>query len=121
MNLQYPDTPQLLPASTKELQLAFINTILPPINMARFPLSIGDIFAIVLPEDKAYFRASREAMFGRKFEEIAPQGDAAREAQLELLKAALDAVAVAFDEHAQGRTFFGGDAPDFAVSPTPNV
>ena len=114
--VQYPDTPQLLSAETKEAQLAFINGVGKKVNMTRFPFSIYQIFLITLPEDQGHFRTAREKNFGgRKLEDIEPQGEK-REAQFEAIKAALDAAATAFDEHAKGKTFYGGDSPVFVVS-----
>ena len=86
--------------------------------MTRFPFSIYQIFLITLPEDQGHFRTAREKNFGgRKLEDIEPQGEK-RTAQFEAIKAALDAAAAAFDEHAKGKTFYGGDAPVFVVSGT---
>ncbi|KZV63666.1 hypothetical protein PENSPDRAFT_640596 [Peniophora sp. CONT] len=113
LDAQYPDTPQLLSAETKEAQLAFINGVGKKVNMTRFPFSIYQIFLITLPEDQGHFRTAREKNFGgRKLEDIEPQGEK-RTAQFEAIKAALDAAATAFDEHAQGKTFYGGDSPVF--------
>jgi glutathione S-transferase len=114
LDAQYPDTPQLLSAETREAQLAFINNIGKKVNMTRFPFSIYQIFLITLPEDQGHFRTAREKNFGgRKLEDIEPKDPEERKAKFEAIKGALDAAAAALEEHAPGKTFYGGDSPVF--------
>ncbi|KAF4617881.1 hypothetical protein D9613_006291 [Agrocybe pediades] len=75
---QYPDTPTLFPGNTKGLQAAFtaahLTTILPmrPYIVPRTPARLSE-------RSGQYFRRTREAEFGKKLEDVIPQGDQAKE------------------------------------------
>jgi len=65
-----------------------------------------DLFGIIHDDDRDYFRASREARFGRRLEEV-PQG---REERLAAFRAALQPVRTTVE----AQPFIGGASPLFA-------
>lgn len=71
-----------------------------------FPLIVADIPAQLAPADSAYFRASREARFGRPLEEVTAgrdQGVAAFRKSLEPLRLTL-----------RTQPYLGGERPNYA-------
>ncbi|KAL0961168.1 hypothetical protein HGRIS_006140 [Hohenbuehelia grisea] len=88
LDAQYPDTPTLLPAGTAALQAAF--------NYA-FSGGLGGIgnfvrptvYTILNPRSQEYFRRTREQLFGKRLEDVAPVGEA-REREWEKIKADFD-------------------------------
>jgi glutathione S-transferase len=79
------------------------DTVLQP---ALFQVIIGDLFEAVLPEDKAYFRESREARLGRTLEEA----HALRPEKLAAFKAALTPLRLLLAE----QPFVSGARPAYA-------
>ncbi|KAI0058411.1 hypothetical protein BV25DRAFT_1830058 [Artomyces pyxidatus] len=72
LDAQYPDTPQLLKAPTRALQIAFLHTfVLPRLREPPVPLVINSSANQLSPSSEEWFRRSRVAMFGRPLEEIA--------------------------------------------------
>lgn len=111
---QYPDTPAVLPPSTREAQLAFGQTVARPLLLLIFQLVVLDSYNGLDEKDKPYYRHTREALFGRTLEEIVPQGER-REQQLPYLRQGLDNAAKEIAKHAgEGALFFGGESPSFA-------
>lgn len=70
---QYPDTRPIFPHSSGALHLAFTKALLDEID-AVTPFVVPGIYAILSPATQAYFRRTREVSWGKKLEEIAPQG-----------------------------------------------
>lgn len=70
------------------------------------PLVIHEIFRHVDPEDRAYFRQSREKRFGRRLEDV----QAEREARLPAFRASLEPLRATLKE----QTFLAGAAPAYA-------
>jgi len=79
---------------------AWVQTQIHP-RLAR--LIIKDVHDILAPEDQAYFRESRERLFGRSLEDV----QAGREARLEDLHNALAPVRLVVSQ----QPFLGGDQP----------
>ena len=71
-----------------------------------FPLIVADIPAHLKPVDAAYFRASREARFGKPLEEVV----AGRDKAVEGFRRALDPMRLTL----KTQPFLGGDAPNYA-------
>ncbi|KZV63657.1 hypothetical protein PENSPDRAFT_657117 [Peniophora sp. CONT] len=114
LDAQYPDTPPLLPPSTRDAQITFEKTVRQPFAFTLFPLILLEIYSAVEEKDKPYFRRTREALFGGPLESIVPTGSK-RVAQLEAVRAGLDKVEKVIVEYAgEGKIFFGGDEPCFA-------
>lgn len=70
------------------------------------PLVTYDIFRHIHPDDRAYFRASREKRFGRPLEAV----QAEREERLPAFRASLEPVRATLRE----QPFLAGDAPAYA-------
>lgn len=84
LDAEYPDPP-LFPGSTKGLQLALLEQIASSIPPALTRLAISLSFRQLNPESVDFFRATREARFGRNVEELCPAGPE-REAAIEATK-----------------------------------
>ncbi|KAG6824215.1 hypothetical protein H0H87_012263, partial [Tephrocybe sp. NHM501043] len=75
----YPDTPKLFAEGSKAKQVAFINAL--PGNLSSlWQFTIAHSHGVLNdPEAAAYFRRTREAMFGgSKLEDVCPKGDNAK-------------------------------------------
>lgn len=70
----YPDTPTLIPAETDAFHAAFQEAFLLTIQMKLSPIMLPHTAARLNPPSEAYFRRTREAMFGKKLEEFSPVG-----------------------------------------------
>ncbi|KZV74461.1 hypothetical protein PENSPDRAFT_573097 [Peniophora sp. CONT] len=116
LDAQYPDTPTILPASTREAQMAFENNVRQPFAFTIFPIILMDFYNnILVDQDKEYFRRTREAQFGAPLESVVPQDAAQRKARIDVVRAGLENVAKEVAKHAgEGALFFGGDKPCFA-------
>ncbi|WP_035655127.1 glutathione S-transferase family protein [Bradyrhizobium sp. STM 3809] len=103
----YPDRPSLFGGAGGRAMARFMNAWGDiAVVGGIFPLIIADIPTNLAAEDAAYFRASREARFGKSLEEImAPRDQAVTgfRRSLEPLRQTL-----------KTQPFIGGDAPDYA-------
>lgn len=103
----YPDRPTLFAGAGGEAMARFIeqwaNMILAPSIM---PLIVKDIHDRTLPEDRAYFRESREKRLGRALEDA----QAGREGRLDDVRKALTPARKTLEM----QPFLGGDGPLFA-------
>ncbi|MGJ4953647.1 glutathione S-transferase family protein [Bradyrhizobium sp. HKCCYLS20291] len=103
----YPDRPSLFGGAGGRAMARFMNAWGDiAIVGGIFPLIIADIPTNLAAEDAAYFRASREARFGKSLEEIMASRDQAVlgfRKSLEPLRQTL-----------KTQPFIGGDAPDYA-------
>ncbi|MEJ1158551.1 glutathione S-transferase family protein [Prosthecomicrobium sp. N25] len=102
----YPDRPSLFggPAGQSAARFveAWANALLPQIS----PIVLTDIHALLAPEDQAYFRASREARFGRSLEAVC----ADREARIPAFREALLPLRLML----RSQPFIGGAGPTYA-------
>jgi glutathione S-transferase len=104
---RYPDRPSLFGGAGGEATARFVERWCQTVVQAQMvTLIVKDIHDILGAEDQSYFRASREARFGRPLEEV-PVG---RDDRLAGFRAALEPLRsmLAF------QPFIGGDAPLFA-------
>ncbi|THH30526.1 hypothetical protein EUX98_g3656 [Antrodiella citrinella] len=107
----YPDRPTLVPAGTRGLQAAFRAAVMSAIDIPLYMLCILPGGLNLSPRAFAYYRTTREAMVGKKLEEITPEGEESAKRWREL-EAGLTKVATWFV--ANGDTpFIGGDVPCF--------
>ncbi|CDO76082.1 hypothetical protein BN946_scf184649.g8 [Trametes cinnabarina] len=70
----YPDTPRLIPYETDALHAAFNHAFRGIILMDLARIMIPATAHCLSPRSKAYFRATREPIFGTKLEDVAPPG-----------------------------------------------
>lgn len=99
----YPDRPSLFGGPIGRAEARFFNEWMPTLGRPLLLTVIKDIFDHVHPDDKAYFRASREERFGKTLEQLGAERDKHRsgiEAGMMPLRAVL--------EH---QPFFCGHAP----------
>lgn len=103
----YPDRPTLFGGPGGIALSKFVEAwTFSAIHANLIRLIVKDIHDRLLPEDRAYFRASREKRFGATLEEV----QAGREARLPRLHEAL----APLSETLAKQPFLGGDGPLFA-------
>jgi glutathione S-transferase len=92
LDKRYPDTPQLIPASTAALQTVTLLLIVPSVMAPLLFVLLNSINGLLSPRSQVYFRSTREAKFGKPLEEIGTEDDwKALESGLAKLKVSLDA------------------------------
>ena len=103
----YPDRPSIFGGSGGKALAEFVmywaNTQLHP---PLIRLILGDVFRIVLPEDKGYFRESREKRFGMTLEQVTDQSPE----RLAAFRAALEPARLCL----ASRPYLAGAAPSYA-------
>ncbi|ACL61802.1 glutathione S-transferase family protein [Methylobacterium nodulans] len=103
----YPDRPTLFGGPAAQALTRFLvhwtDGVLHP---ALAPLLLRDIHAILAPQDRDYFRQSREARFGRALEAVCPDPDAQRT----LLRRTLSPLRATL----RLQPFLGGEGPLYA-------
>ncbi|GLH81138.1 glutathione S-transferase [Bradyrhizobium sp. SSBR45G] len=103
----YPDRPSLFGGAGGRAMARFMNAWGDiAVVGGIFPLIIADIPNNLAAEDAAYFRASREARFGKRLEDIM----AGRDQAVVSFRKSLEPLRQTFKTQA----FIGGDAPDYA-------
>lgn len=103
----YPDLPSLFGGSGGQAHARFINAWADgTIHPAIFRMVARDIFEAIAPEDRDYFRSSRERALGATLEAVVE----GREGRLEAWRAMLAPVRVVL----QAQPFLGGEAPTYA-------
>ncbi|MGJ4930766.1 glutathione S-transferase family protein [Bradyrhizobium sp. HKCCYLS2038] len=103
----YPDRPSLFGGAGGRAMARFMNAWGDiAVVGGIFPLIIADIPTNLAAEDAAYFRASREARFGKSLEEIM----ATRDQAVIGFRKSLEPLRQTF----KTQPFIGGDAPDYA-------
>lgn len=101
----YPAAPSLLRGNPEPyVFVAAWNDAVLQAGLAR--LIVSDIPPLLAPAHAAYFHESREKRFGMPLAQVT----AGREEKLPAFRATLQPLRVAL----RGRTFLGGDAPDYA-------
>ena len=105
---QYPEQPSLFPPRTRALQAAFYDEVSEALLVPMFVSLLYQHLEKCVPGDKAYFRTSREAIFGCTFEEIAPKGGDV-EKKLAEIETVLEKAAGWIDVGAG--SFVGGEEP----------
>ena len=103
---KYPTEHQLIPQGSAELTQFFINWSQTQLHSEVVKICLLDIYETLAPEDQAFFRSSREKLFGCTLEEFSqkfPKDNAG-------LTKALTPAALTLKK----QTFIGGDKPIFA-------
>lgn len=102
-----PDAPSLFKGEGGQAAARFVETwCLTTLQAAVFPLIALDIYNAIRPDERPYFRESRERRIGMSLE----AGYALRDERLEAARATLTPVR----HMLRYQAFFGGDAPLFA-------
>ena len=102
----YPDHPPLFPSGSVAETLfinAWADSIIHPL-ISR--MVVSDIIDVLRPEDRDYFRETREKLFGRKLEEVTADRDQTAIA----FRAALQPVRIVL----KAQEWLGGDQPSYA-------
>ncbi|MBW3098723.1 glutathione S-transferase family protein [Pseudohoeflea coraliihabitans] len=103
----YPDRPSLFGGEGGRAMARFIERWSQTATVAALvPIILKDVHSCVVPEDKAYFRQSREARFGMTLEEVV----ADRQAAAAAYPSKLDALRHTL----KFQLFIGGEGPLFA-------
>lgn len=103
----YPDRPPLFGNAIARGTGRFLNQWADRVQLPGIsPLVILDIFRHIDPEDRAYFRTSREKRFGKALEDI--QAD--RDDRVQTFRASLEPVRATLRE----QPFLAGDTPAYA-------
>jgi glutathione S-transferase len=102
----YPDRAPLF-AGTEPGAIRFINDWTDGVlHVALAPFVMADIFACLAPQDREYFRTSREQRFGRTLEEVS----SGREERVGAFRAMLQPLRQTLGT----QRFLGGSAPNYA-------
>jgi len=104
---RYPDRPSLLGSSTSRAHVRFINAWADGVMMGGIArLIVRDLLDVVAPQDRAYFRESREQRFGTTLEAV----QAGRDTRVGEFRATLSPVRLVLGKQA----WLGGEAPSYA-------
>ncbi|CDO76080.1 hypothetical protein BN946_scf184649.g6 [Trametes cinnabarina] len=109
----YPDTPRLIPYETDALHAAFHHAVHSSVLPGLRKIVIPETAKRLLPRSEAYFRATREVLFGSKLEEISPPGPK-RDAYWTDFKAGLQLLSQWLQADGTDKLFFLGDKIGFA-------
>ena len=103
----YPDRPSLFGGPGGQAVTRFVESWCTAVlHAGLFGLIIADIWQHLLPEDRDYFRTSREQRFGRPLEAM----QAGRETRLEAFRKSLQPVRLTLKD----APWLGGDQPRYA-------
>jgi glutathione S-transferase len=104
---RHPDRPSLFGGPGGEAVTRFVQSWCATVlHAGLIGLVIADIWQHLLPEDRDYFRTSREKRFGRPLEAV----QAGREARLEDFRKSLQPLRLTLKD----APWFGGDQPRYA-------
>lgn len=107
LEMHYPDRPTLFGGASGRALTRFVqNWVETVVHPALIELVVLDIFRHVAPQDRDYFRQSREARFGKTLEAVV----ADREARLPAFRDALAPLRRTLER----QNFVAGDAPAYA-------
>lgn len=105
LDAAYPDRPALFPEGSKPLTSFVRNWAQTRLSMPLMRMVLLDIYDVIDPKDREYFRASREQRFGKKLEDIVSPEEG---------RAALTAELAPVRETLKDQPFLNGAAPAFA-------
>lgn len=109
LDAAYPEQPRLFASPAERGLCRFTEAwLFSAVTPVLFPMLVLDIHDHGLPEDRAYFRASREQRLGRALEEVA----AGREEKVAALRASLEPVRLTLTY--QKQPFVAGAQPGYA-------
>jgi glutathione S-transferase len=107
LEASYPDRPSLFGGPGGEAATRFVQSwCVAVLHAGLVGLIILDIYEHLAPEDRAYFRTTREQRFGRKLEEV----QAGREERLDAFRKSLQPLRVTLTD----ARFLGGEQPLYA-------
>jgi glutathione S-transferase len=107
LEASYPERPSLFGGAGGEAVTRFVqNWCAAVLHAGLVGMIVLDIFEHLLPEDRVYFRSSREQRFGRALEEV----QAGREARLEGFRNSLQPLRMTLKD----TPFLGGAQPLYA-------
>jgi glutathione S-transferase len=105
----YPDPPRLVPDGTYGLLAAFDEAMLIHLS-PMYQFSLPKSLFILNDASTDYFRTTREAQFGKTFQEVLPTGERA-EVEWKKIEAGWEHIAKWYKD---GDLFIAGEAPTFA-------
>ncbi|CCL98359.1 uncharacterized protein FIBRA_00354 [Fibroporia radiculosa] len=103
----YPDTPRLIPAETDAFHAAFQEAFFHLIQ-SKMKIMSCPTAAQLNPPSEAFYRKTRETIFGKRLEEISPEGTV-RETQLKQLQEGFTKIAGWFSMDGNDKLFFMGN------------
>lgn len=113
LDKQYPDTPRLIPEGTTALQAVFVDTFFAKVRPLYYYTNLR-AYKQLNPVSQEHWRRTREATFGVKLEEIAPEGsEKAKQLWGEFL-AGLTAMDAFMSAGREEGPFVMGEKPTFA-------
>lgn len=98
LDATYPDTPRLFPEGTDAFQSLFSSLLVPSVMVPILHILLSRINALLNPPSQTYFRSTREALFGKKLEEV---GD---ESNWETLEGGLAKIKASLDANGEGKS-----------------
>lgn len=113
----YPDTPDLLPPTTRVLQHAFIDALNSTVQQPFAMLALDPCLEKLNPPSHAYWRKKLEGIFGRKLEDLSPPGSEQRAQQWAAVEKGLSTMASWFLAAGDDRLLLLGGGADGRDSP----
>ncbi|KAI0647967.1 hypothetical protein C8Q79DRAFT_541972 [Trametes meyenii] len=110
----YPDTPRLIPEGTDALHVAFTHAFREVLFNDLRQITVPASADVLRPRSEAYFRATREPVFGGDLRQITPAGSAKRAEHWKGVKNALATFAQWIAADGTGKLYFLGDRPGYA-------
>ncbi|TCD68524.1 hypothetical protein EIP91_010580 [Steccherinum ochraceum] len=108
-----PEHPRLIPEGSRGLHTVYRDVLAETMWMPLAHVVILATCENLNPRNYAYFRLTREEMFGKKLEDVAPEDTEEGEQRWKDLEAAMTRIAKWFEPTAE-KPFLGGDVPCFA-------
>ncbi|KAJ6601183.1 hypothetical protein DFH09DRAFT_1127066 [Mycena vulgaris] len=113
LDATYPDLPRLIPAGTTALHYAFTDAHAATLN-PLYTYALPATLPLLNPVSHAYFRRTREALFGgQRLEDVSPTG-AAHVAMWAKLKDGLGQIDGWMSKNGAGSRYFVGDTMSYA-------
>ncbi|KAA1475687.1 hypothetical protein DENSPDRAFT_883754 [Dentipellis sp. KUC8613] len=112
LDVKYPNTPRLVPEGTKVFQAMFRDVFEEKAMWSMMEVVATKLVAQLPPRSETYWRAGIEGFYGKKAEEIAPEGSL-RDASWKKVVDALSALDVWASQNDKG-VFITGDKVSYA-------
>jgi glutathione S-transferase len=110
----YPDTITVLPSGTIALQTVFVDVVSKNMRSAARQLYALPLWRILGPRSQEYVRRTREATFGKRLEDVAPEGgEEEKQARVQILEV-LTEIHRWIEVNGKGSLFVTGDEPSFS-------
>ncbi|KAJ3489982.1 hypothetical protein NLI96_g1742 [Meripilus lineatus] len=107
----YPNLPLLFPPNTSALTAPFTTAVASNVSRSFFAIVVLNTWKVLNDESRDYFRRTREVLFGKKLEEVAPLGNAVD--QWKAAEKGFDTLNTWLST-AGGSNFFAGDQIGYA-------